>query len=204
MNKILKNLDLDQQNYIEQHFIDLELTEGELASKQFDDCYFTDCNFSHTKFSRCKFYQCKFYNCNLSMLDITGSSFFEVVFENCKAIGINWIKAAWPQIKLNSPLQFTRCTLNDSTFFGLGLKEIILTECIAHDVDFREADCSEADFSHTDFSNSLFNQTNLTKANFIEATNYRINVFYNQIKKAKFSLLEAVNLLKSFDVELVD
>jgi fluoroquinolone resistance protein len=193
-----------QHIYIDKHFIDVDLTNTTLLSKQFEDCYFTDCNFSNTKFTNCKFYQCKFHNCNLSLLDVSSCTFFDTTFEACKAIGINWTKAAWPNIKLSSPIHFTRCTLNDSSFFGLSLKEIIITECTAHEVDFREAYCSAADFSHTDFAGSLFNNTNLTKANFIEALNYRINPTFNKIKKAKFSLPEAISLLKSLDIELVD
>lgn len=87
---------------------------------------------------------------------------------------------------------------------GLYLREIIMTECKAHEVDFREANCMEGNFSHTDFTGSLFNHTNLHKADFSEASNYDINVLLNEVKKAKFSLPEAVNLLKGFDIELLD
>ena len=79
-----------------------------------------------------------------------------------------------------------------------------MIECCAHEVDFREADCTKADFSFTDFQNSLFNKTNLTQANFTEAINYNINIFFNQLKKAKFSLPEAQNLLRSLEIELVE
>jgi len=45
---------------------------------------------------------------------------------------------------------------------------------------------------------------NLTGADFSEAVNYRINVFDNDLKKAEFSRYEAVSLLESLGIELVD
>jgi uncharacterized protein YjbI with pentapeptide repeats len=137
-------------------------------------------------------------------LKINHSSFFDIVFEECKVIGINWTTAAWSRLKLSSPLKFNKCILNDSTFSGLYLSEIQMIECKAHDVDFREADCSQANFSYTDFHNSLFNHTNLTQANFCEAINYQINIYNNQIKQAKFTLPEAINLLTGLDIEIVE
>jgi uncharacterized protein YjbI with pentapeptide repeats len=94
--------------------------------------------------------------------------------------------------------------MNDSCFFGLRLEELVIQECKAHDVDFREGNFSEADFTYTDFANSLFAETNLAGANFIEAISYTIDIYHNEIKRAKFSRYEAVRLLDSLNIELVD
>lgn len=193
-----------QQVYIEKNFNNINLSEETINTKEFDNCTFNGCNFSDSKFIKCKFYECKFINCNLSMLSVKDCSFFDTVFEASKIIGINWTQAAWPRIKLSSPLKFYKCSLNHSSFFGLSLIEIIMVECSAKEVDFREADCSEADFTYTDFTGSLFGKTNLTKANFSDAISYNIDVFNNIIKKAKFSLPEATSLLNCLDIELVD
>lgn len=112
--------------------------------------------------------------------------------------------AAWPSIKLSNTLKFHRCIINDSSFLGLFLKEIVILESKAHDVDFRGTDCHQADFSYTDFKGSLFVNTNLTEANFEEAINYNINVFSNVIKKAKFTLPDAINLLQGLEIELLN
>jgi len=200
----MSNLNEDQDIYIDQDFTHLNLPGKEINSKEFDNCTFNGCNFSDAIFLNCKFYECKFINCNLSMITVIGSSFFDVAFEETKAIGINWAQAAWPRIKLNSPLRFYKCILNNSSFFGLGIKEIAMVDCKAKEADFREADCTEANFTYTDFGNSLFGKTNLTKADFSEAVNYNIDIFNNIITKAKFSLPEAMNLLSSLDIELVD
>lgn len=196
--------DSEQRIYLHQQYRDLQLSELEIKSKEFDNCIFTNCNFSGTYFNRCKFYECSFTGCNLSLVKVNQTSFFDIYFDKCKVIGINWTVAAWPSLKLSCPLKFTQCILNDSCFSGLSLREIEMSECKAHDVDFREADCSAANFMHTDFYNSLFNNTNLTEANFCEAINYRVNIYFNEIKQAKFSLPEATSLLNCLDIEIIE
>jgi uncharacterized protein YjbI with pentapeptide repeats len=94
--------------------------------------------------------------------------------------------------------------INSSSFYGLNLQKIAIEQCRAHDVDFREANLSGVNFSHTDLMNSLFNNTNLTDANFSEADNYDINIRNNIINKATFSRHEAVRLLNSLDINLID
>ena len=53
-------------------------------------------------------------------------------------------------------------------------------------------------------SNSQFHHTNLSLANFAEATSYTIDVNANTVKGARFTRLEAVSLLESLGIELVD
>jgi len=193
-----------QRIFLNQHFKGVDLSKQKIHAKEFDNCHFIDCNLTEVNFIKCKFSECLFKNCNLSMIKVNGCSFFDVIFEDSKAIGVNWTMAHWPTIKLSAPVKFYKCILNDSSFLGLSLSEMIMTECKAHDVDFREADCAQADFSYTDFTNSLFNKTNLTEANFRGATHYNIDIFLNEIKRAKFSLTEAINLLNSLEIELVE
>jgi fluoroquinolone resistance protein len=105
---------------------------------------------------------------------------------------------------LFSPVKFFKCIINDSSFFGLSLDEIVIEACKAYDVDFREGSFSKANFTFTDFTNSLFNGTNLSGADFTEAVNYRIDINYNVINRAKFSRYEAISLLESLQIELKD
>ena len=94
--------------------------------------------------------------------------------------------------------------MNDSSFFGLNLSELVFRECKAHNVDFAEGQFQNADFSFSDFTESTFNNTNLTGVNFTEATDYNIDIYSNIIKNARFSRHEAVQLLSSLEIELVD
>lgn len=193
----------DQNDYFDTRFEALQLSGQQVRSVTFETCRFENCDLSQATFTDCDFVDCHFINCNMSILTVDFCRFNEVEFENCKVIGIDWTRVNWPGFVAFSPLKFINCILNDSTFFGLSLKEMVIEGCTAHDVDFREGDFCDANFSHTDFSNSLFNQTDLKGADFTQAVNYRIDINHNQISKAKFSRYEALSLLESLDIELV-
>ena len=67
---------------------------------------------------------------------------------------------------------------------------------------FTNTTLSGADFSDVELSGTLFHNCDLSKANFSTATRYDINPLTNQIKKARFSLPEAVGLLRGFDITI--
>ena len=86
----------------------------------------------------------------------------------------------------------------------MNLQEIIIEECKAHDVDFREANLSNGSFIETDFERSMFMHTKLNSADFTDAINYNINPNENDIRKGKFSLPDAIALLNGFEIEITD
>ena len=190
--------------YSGKHFVGLNLAGHSIVEKVFEDCEFRGCDLSGATLKQCKLIECRFMDCNLSLLNVASSKFSEVELAECKAIGINWTRASWPRLMLAAPLKFRQCILNDSSFFGLQLADLVIEDCKARDVDFREANLSSANLTYTDFANSLFNRTNLGGADFSEATNYDIDVFSNEIKRAKFSRFEAIRLLDCLEIELVD
>jgi uncharacterized protein YjbI with pentapeptide repeats len=198
-------LNLDEKSeYWSDTFEGLDCSHTEIDSKEFDGCTFKKCDFSEATFNRCNFVDCEFVDCNLSLVKIEYSKFSDVLFRESKLIGINWTKVAWPSLVFNSPIKFYKSIVNDCTFFGLSLQEIVLEECKAHNVDFREGDFSNGNFTYTDLAGSFFTNTNLSGADFSEATDYDINIYQNEIKRAKFSRYEAVGLLYSLEIELVD
>ncbi|WP_430391528.1 pentapeptide repeat-containing protein [Dyella sp. 20L07] len=193
-----------EKEYDDETFKDVEFAGAHLEGIRFRDCSFSRCNFSEAVLARCRFSDCDFVDCNLSLAKLTGSGFAAITFTDCKMVGIDWTQAHWPTVRMAKALAFTRCVLNDSSFFGLDLGELVLRECRAIDVDFTDANCRDADFSHTDLRDSVFARTRLVGANFAGAQNYRIDIFNNDIKRARFSLPEAVSLLDSLDIELDD
>jgi len=195
-------IDLTDTDYTEQIFKDLDLSRREIVSKEFDDCTFEKCDFSETIFTKCRFLNCTFIHCDLSLLKIKYSSFVNTVFKHSKVIGVNWSEALYKEKDRYSPVHFLNCLISHSTFTGLKLQKIRIKECIAKDVDFRDSDLSGADMSHSDFTDSLFVRTILGKSDFTGASNYNINATLNDIKKAKFSLPEAVSLLYGLDIIL--
>ncbi|NQY26347.1 MAG: pentapeptide repeat-containing protein [Piscirickettsiaceae bacterium] len=198
-------VDLDEKDeYWSENFKNLDFSGQEISSKEFDGCTFEKCNFSEATFKRCNFVDCEFINCNLSIVKMEYSTFSDVCFKDSKLIGINWTQAAWPGLIFTSPIKFYKSILNESSFYGLSLQDLVLEECKAHNVDFREGDFSNSNFTHTELSGSIFANTNLSGADFSEATDYDIDIYQNILKKAKFSRFEAIRLLDSLEIELVD
>ena len=181
-----------------------EVAGKEVAGKEFESCEFSQCDFSQARLTGCKFIDCRFTGCNLSLVDVANAHFRGVEFAGCKLVGVNWTKASWPRLILAPPLQFRECVIDESSFFGLQLEEVAIEACKAREVDFREANFSGAKFACSDLTNSLFGRTSLRGADFTEAVGYRIDIFDNDIKNARFSRNEAIRLLDSLPIELVD
>lgn len=197
-------LNPESNEHDDETFTDIELAGAIIEGRRFRDCSFVRCNLSDASLVRCRFSDCKFVDCNLSLTKVTSTGFSGVTFTDCKTVGINWTDAYWSSIRVPGSLSFVRCILNDSTFFGLDLRELKLIDCRAIDVDFTGANCEDADFSHSDLRDSVFRQSKLARANFSEASNYSINISNNDIKRAKFTLPDAMSLLYSLDIELVE
>lgn len=192
-----------QDEYYDQQFKDVVFEAGALQEKEFEDCVFINCCFTETTFTNCQFNECRFENCDLSLIKVGQSTFRNTTFKDSKVIGVDWTMASWSKFISFSPINFTNCMVDYSTFIGLTLVKIAFKECVVKDVDFSEADLTEADFTKANLSKSRFQQTNLTRANFEDATDYFIDVTANTVAKAKFSLPEAISLLKGLDIQLV-
>ncbi|MCP4538472.1 MAG: pentapeptide repeat-containing protein [Chloroflexi bacterium] len=193
-----------QTKYADQVFKDIHLERDQLVSSQFYDCEFVQCSFTESEFRNCRFVNCVFRQCDLSLVRVPGSTFSATRFEESKAVGVNWTQADWPATGLGDPLGFIKSAISHSTFIGLRLKGIQIKDCIAIDVDFREANLSQADLAGTDLYGSRFGNTDLTKADLSHARNYHINPGQNVLSQAKFSLPEAMSLLYGLDIVLVE
>lgn len=193
-----------QMHHADQVFNGVRLEQAELVSSEFYDCTFRRCSFVESVFRKCRFVDCLFQRCDLSLSQLPDSVFSACRFEDSKLVGINWTDADWPAIGLWEPVHFSQCIISHSTFIGLKLKGIHIVDCVAKDVDFREADLSQSDLSGTDLSDSLFSNTDLTEADLSRARNYHIAPGRNVLKKAKFSLPEAMSLLYGLDIVLID
>lgn len=193
-----------QSDYTDQTFKEVHLDGEQLVSSEFYDCTFVRCSFAGCTFRTCRFVNCTFQQCDLSLIQVPESTFSGTRFEDSKVIGVDWTQADWAAVGLGDPIGFFKCAISHSTFIGLSLKELQIKDCIATDVDFREADLTRADFAGTDLSESLFSKTNLTEADLSSARNYHIPPEQNILKQAKFSLPEAMALLYSMDIVLTE
>jgi len=194
----------DSQEHYDQIFEQTHLGRGDILCGEFIDCKFVKCSFDSAVFSNCRFSSCKFLECNLSLIQISGSSFPATRFEKSKLIGVDWTQGNWSQSEFNQLEGFFDSVISHSTFIGLELKGIKINNCIAYEVDFREANLSKASFLGTDLAKSLFGNTNLAEADLSQARNYQIDPGSNILKDAKFSLPEAMALLYSMDIEIIE
>jgi fluoroquinolone resistance protein len=182
-------------------FEGLNVQQKEVIANEFDKCVFKRCRFSETTFRKCRFLNCTFRNCDLNLMRVPGSSFIEAQFEDSKAIGVDWTEASWGFL---SSIRFLRCTVNYSIFTDLDLRKARIEGCVAEEVDFRGANLTGVNLSYTDFIGSFFKHTVLEQADFTHAKNYKIDVNMNRLKGAKFMLPEAISLLYSLDIVLVE
>jgi uncharacterized protein YjbI with pentapeptide repeats len=196
------NTPFSNDNFAED-YENLDFNSQEFLNLEFDECTFTKCHFGSSSFKNCKFMGCRFHNCDLSLIKVLNSKFSDMTFTDCKIIGVDWSRACWDSLILK-PLKFETSVLNSSSFYGLNLEGLILRECEAKDVDFREANLCWGIFVYADFQDSLFFNTNLSKANFSHAKGFDIDVKTNILEGAVFSRNEAVRLLEGLGIELSD
>ncbi|MBI5670994.1 MAG: pentapeptide repeat-containing protein [Chloroflexi bacterium] len=193
-----------QTEYDDRKWTGLNAAGQVIRFNNFYNCHFVQCNFHETQMVECRFKNCIFIRCDLSLMSVKDCSFSEARFEDSQLSGVNWSEAVWDKRGVLNSVHFTNCGLNYSTFFGITLRKMTLTCCVAKDVDFGESDLTGANCAGTDFTDSRFFHTNLTEADFTGATNYRISASVNTLKKTRFSLPEAMSLLYSLDIVLVE
>jgi uncharacterized protein YjbI with pentapeptide repeats len=194
---------LSDSEYTQTPFKALSYSEDLIERTAFYECRFENCTFAEVRFVACRFYDCVFKDCDLSLATVSACVFSEATFEQCKLVGVNWAEMSQDTL-IQKPLNFFQCVLNYSTFIGLTLKGIRIAACVAWDVDFSDVDLREADCQKTDFAESHFRHTDLTRADFTDAKNYAIDPEINALTGAKFSLPEAINILRSMDIELTE
>lgn len=128
-----------------------------------------------------------------------GCRFQDVAWVDCKIVGADFFKC--------DPTFFTptfkKSTLYCCNFSDLNLKNISFEVCKLKECYFTNACLKDAFFGESDLSGTIFHNTDLSKADFSTASNYYIDPRTNVLKNAKFSLPEAVGLLKGLDIKLV-
>lgn len=197
----------ENQNYDDEIFKGVVFKNKTLIDVEFLECQFIECDLSETLFKNCVFKSCHFKDCDLSLIKVDHSIFKDVDFSNTKAVGINWAVASINSKEVHqllNSISFINCVINYSNFLGLELENIRIEKCVAHEVDFSEANFKKGSFRGTDLQQSIFRKTNLEKVNFIGATNYYISPTTNNLNQAKFAMPEALSLLHSMDINIID
>ena len=190
----------DAQNvHLNKVFENISWEDKQITGKTFEHCRFYKCSLKGSFFDDCNFEKTVFEECDISLIKFKDTSFSEVTITNCKAIGIAWHTA-------NNPLsiKFLQSKISFSSFYGKSYKKGQFINCIAEEVDFTNCNLSLSNFEGTDCRNAVFFNTDLSGANFAGALNYTIDIAINKIKKAKFSLPEALSFLNNLGIIIVD
>jgi len=187
----------DKDTYERETFSGLTLGEETVKGVTFEECIFENCSFISTKLEACRFITTTFRGCILSAVLPTNSRFDEVTFKNCKAIGIDWTRTS--EVR---KLRFAESQVNYSNFRFLKIPGLKMERCEVKDADFIEAKIKGASFAKSDLEKTRFFKTDLTEADFRGAENYSIDPAGNTLKKARFSLPEAIALLESLEIIL--
>lgn len=185
---------------INQHFRGESYFGKTLANYSFLDCAFFNCNFSEAVLDSTRFCSCTFKNCNLSLVKIAGVRFQDVQFIDSKIVGGEFFKCD-PRF---FSVHFKNCILQYCNFSDLNMKNAKILESKLMECYFTNTCLAAAEFSKTDLAGTVFHNCDLSKADFSSTRNYAIDPQVNVIKKAKFSLPEAITLLQIFDIHLVD
>lgn len=170
-----------------------------LEGHVFTSCSFHSCDFSESILRNAKFSACTFINCNLSMTKLDGCRFQDCHFIECKIVGAEFFKCE----KTFFSVSFKKCLLNYCNFSDLNMKNTSFYGSHLKENHFTNTSLIGADFTDADLSGTLFHNCDLCKADFSSAKQYDIDPQTNKIKKAKFSLPEAVGLLRGFDITLL-
>lgn len=183
----------ENQNFTKNNFTVEPIKKGE-----YENCKFIDCDFSNSDLSNIKFLTCEFSGCNISLAKFIGTAFRDVLFKNCKMLGLHFEDCN----EFGLSFRAQNCTITHSSFYKRKIKATAFINCQLQEVDFTESDLSNSIFDNSDLSGCTFENTILEKADLRTAFNYSINPEINKIKKAKFSLSGVAGLLEKYDIDI--
>ena len=186
---------LEKNDYWEEKFI--EKNEKYLNNIYFDNCIFKKCNFSKSIFDTCKFTECTFINCDLSLCVLKNCTFNDVTFKNSKLLGVSWSNCVEP-----FDVIFECSNISQNSFHLLDLRKMKFLACLINDSGFEECNLENALFDNCNLEQTVFVNNNMKKANFETSRNYLIDPNHNDIKKAQFSLPEALSFLSLLPIRI--
>lgn len=169
-----------------------------LSKGEYENCIFKNCDFSEANLSDCKFIDCTFAGCNLSMTKVDRSAFQDVVFSECKLLGLRFDTAN----AFGFSVSFTSCQLNHASFFRLKLRKVRFSNCQMEGADLGECDLTEALFDRCELQNAIFDNTILEKADLRTATGFSIDPEKNKLKKARFAQSGLAGLLDKHQIQV--
>jgi fluoroquinolone resistance protein len=182
--------------HVDEVFEKVVYRETALSGEEFESCTFDNCDFSESDLADSLFTDCRFIDCNLSMAKVGLCGLRNVVFTNCKIVGVDFTNC----LPFLFSVGFEKCSMDYCHFLRMKLKKTAFRECSIRDADFSESDLSGAFFDGCDLAHTIFSRTNLSNADLRTARNYSIDPEANILRKARFSLSGVAGLLERYEV----
>jgi fluoroquinolone resistance protein len=162
---------------------------------EFVGCQFIGIDFSEFNFSRLKFLDCTFSECNLSNASLKSGVFRGVSFKKSKLIGLNWTETT-----TLASCTYADCIMDYGVFHSMNLKGFSFINCKMMEVEFWDSQLAKSSLTGCMLRGSAFNKADLSGADLRGSTDYFIDVRFTNVKKAKFSMPEAMALLSSLEI----
>jgi uncharacterized protein YjbI with pentapeptide repeats len=191
---------MEYQYQLEKTFTKLDFAETPISKGEYEKCVFKNCNFFKGNLAEFVFIDCEFISCDLSMIEVSSTTFNNAQFFDCKILGVHFEQCN----DFGFSVKFENCILNHSSFFGIKMNKTIFTSCNMEEVDFTESDLSNSVFTECDLERTVFNRTNLTKTDLSTSYNFSIDPENNKIKRAKFSVNNLSGLLNKYEIVIMN
>ena len=180
----------------DKHFRNEDYSKTRLSRGEYEECIFETCQFQSGFLDNQNFTACEFLACDLSNTNIKHTIFNDVVFKECKLVGLRFENLNDSLLSL----RFYNCQLDFTSFFQLRLKNTLFKNCSLLETDFTEADLTSSSFPDCNFEKAIFDNTILNKADLTSALNLALDPENNQLKKARFGKESVLGLLKKYDI----
>lgn len=168
----------------------------DLSRKEFFDCQFVECDFSESDMSHTIFEDCTFTRCNLSLVKLNNARLRGIKFVETKLLGLDFAKCD----RFILEFECHKSIIKNCSFREMNIQKTKFAGCDILDCDFIESNLVSSDFSEANLRGTTFLKSNLEKCDFSNAYDYIINPNDNKVKKAVFTLPEAMGLLKGFNI----
>lgn len=188
--------------YEHETFSRLNLNEICFENCKFTECVFESCVFEKLDFVDCVFLDCKFISCRISNPLAKNSKMSNSEFYECYLLGVNW--SHWiVDSRLYEPFSIlNNCRIRYCCFNRMGLVKFDFCGCEITESSFSECKLSKSSFKECMMNKTDFFKCDLTRADFRDAVGYKIDTKTNQLREARFSFPEVVNLLSDLGIKI--
>jgi fluoroquinolone resistance protein len=167
-----------------------------LLKGEYERCTFKNINLVNSDLTNYRFIDCIFIECDLSLAKIYKTTFRDIVFKNCKMLGLRFDTCN----ALGLSFSFEGCQLNHSSFYKTKIKRMAFADSQLIETDFSEADLTSVRFENSNLEGAMFDRTILETADLRSSYNYSIDPEFNRIKGAKFSITGVAGLLDKYNI----